>query len=115
MTKHSHGKAVALKILTAEWSQNQRLEELKCLETLRDADPSHPGATRVLALLDSFRLEGPNGNHLCIVTTPMGVSLLSFCKEFEDGRVPLPLAKQSSEASFASIRLHSPMRNHSLR
>jgi len=87
-------KSVAIKILTASRSQDPDLEELRLLNLLRNADALHCGFSHVLTPLDFFRLDGPNGNHLCLVTELMGMDLTTLQRGFEGGKLPMHLAMQ---------------------
>jgi serine/threonine-protein kinase SRPK3 len=93
-TDHCSGNAVSLKILTAESSHDPVLNEIRWLNILGIKDLHHPDFKLVQTLLDCFRVRGPNGTHSVLVTIPMGVSLLELGKTFEDGKVPIRLAKQ---------------------
>ncbi|EPS95820.1 hypothetical protein FOMPIDRAFT_1131692 [Fomitopsis schrenkii] len=72
---------VALKILTNEATKaiapgpDQRSDELRMLESIASADPSHRGFRHHLAYLDAFEFAGPHGLHRCIVTEALGYGL----------------------------------------
>jgi serine/threonine-protein kinase SRPK3 len=92
---------VALKILTADRSQQPDLnEEVRWLNILGSKDPTHPGFAHVLGLLETFQVNSPNGAHLCLVTGVMGGSLEALLGRLPDGKVPLPLAKQIARQSI---------------
>jgi serine/threonine-protein kinase SRPK3 len=88
---------VAIKVVTAHGSQNiERLAEHAILQRITTADPSHPGYKHVLHLLDSFRLQGPNGEHLFLVCEPLGIELGMLSEAFEGGSLPRLMAKRVS-------------------
>ncbi|KAJ7879748.1 hypothetical protein B0H14DRAFT_2341265, partial [Mycena olivaceomarginata] len=57
------------------------------------ADSTHPGFRHNLHLLDEFRIQRPNGKHLCLVTELLGESLEKYAKQFPHRRVPIPVVK----------------------
>ncbi|KAF2021453.1 kinase-like protein [Aaosphaeria arxii CBS 175.79] len=67
-------KFVAIKVLAARISQSDN-KELRILQRFRDSSLEHLGRKHVLHLLDHFYHKGINGNHLCIVTEPLGETL----------------------------------------
>lgn len=77
----SEDRFVALKILTNEATKaiapgpDQRSDELRMLESIASADPSHRGFRHHLAYLDAFEFAGPHGLHRCIVTEALGYGL----------------------------------------
>lgn len=40
-------------------------------------------ASHVIGFLDHFRHRGPNGNHVCMVTEPLGENLLGLIKRYQ--------------------------------
>jgi serine/threonine-protein kinase SRPK3 len=55
----------------------------------------------VLAILDDFEIQGPNGIHRCIVTEVLGPTLQAAAfygywhySSFSDERLPLPMARK---------------------
>ncbi len=68
LTNFSGSGAVALKIFTND-SQNR--EEVQIHEHLRSVQSKHPGRDMIRNALDTFTLQGPNGEHPCLVHEPM--------------------------------------------
>ncbi|KAF7559806.1 hypothetical protein G7046_g4352 [Stylonectria norvegica] len=67
-----HLKYVAAKICSSDSSLDSK--ELSVLQLL--AEPSaHPGRSLICPVLDHFKLRGPNGTHICLVTAPAMMSL----------------------------------------
>lgn len=60
-------------------------------------DPTHDGYHHVLALLDSFTQDGPNGQHMCLVYKAMGEPIRRFQARFPQHRFPTPLMKRISK------------------
>ncbi|KAH6877435.1 kinase-like domain-containing protein [Coprinopsis sp. MPI-PUGE-AT-0042] len=67
------GSFVSLKILTADASEHSSGAELDVLR--RSSAGSGLGKRFILQFLDSFVHQGPNGDHLCVVTEVSGPSL----------------------------------------
>ncbi|KAK4982675.1 hypothetical protein LTR50_007636 [Elasticomyces elasticus] len=66
-------KLVSLKVLTAEASRNPT--ELKLLRYLDEHAHGNPCRSSIIATLDDFTINGPNGMHLCYVSQPGDPSL----------------------------------------
>ncbi|GAB1200439.1 hypothetical protein APSETT444_009812 [Aspergillus pseudonomiae] len=59
------GKHVALKVVrSAAHYTETAIDEIKLLNRIVQAKPSHPGRKHVVSLLDSFEHKGPNGVHI---------------------------------------------------
>ncbi|KAK1542476.1 serine/threonine-protein kinase SRPK3 [Colletotrichum paranaense] len=84
----SNNRYVALKI---EVAKRDDPNEVKIQRLLAERVPEDPCSRFVVALLDSFYHDGPNGRHLCLVLEPMGPSLSSVLNapaEIYDPRNP---------------------------
>ena len=66
-------RLVSLKVLTAEASGQHK--ELRLLRRLDEHVRADPLRGSIIAILDDFTIEGPNGTHLCYVSQPGGPSL----------------------------------------
>ena len=89
---------VALKILCAEASDD--VCDLKILDYLQSRASSHPGRKHIGFLDNSFRIQGPNGSHLALVSGVLGPSfseLMGSEKQLRR-RVAQRLAKQFTQA-----------------
>ncbi|KAF4631851.1 hypothetical protein G7Y89_g6268 [Cudoniella acicularis] len=60
---------VTLRIFKADNSKTKSFEETFTPETSLQ---NHPGAKHLAAKINSFSFDGPNGNHTCIVSEPLG-------------------------------------------
>lgn len=69
----SRTRYVALKFAVAELTGTNN--EIKIYRHLASKAGMHPGSERVLALLDHFRVEGPNGEHDVLVSQVVGPEL----------------------------------------
>jgi len=89
------GKHVALKVVrSAAHYTETAIDEIKLLNRIVQAKPSHPGRKHVVSLLDSFEHKGPNGVHVCMVFEVLGENLLGLIKRWNHRGIPMPLVKQ---------------------
>jgi serine/threonine-protein kinase SRPK3 len=58
---------IALKVMVSDLKSDEILD---C--SLPELDQSMPGAQYIASPLDSFSIEGPNGNHQCLALPPLG-------------------------------------------
>ncbi|KAL8782330.1 MAG: hypothetical protein Q9195_009655 [Heterodermia aff. obscurata] len=70
---HLSQRYVALKILCSEATDG--FNDIKILKYLEDKNTSHPGRQYISSIYDQFRIEGPNGSHICLVSEVLGPSL----------------------------------------
>ncbi|WEW58159.1 hypothetical protein PRK78_003627 [Emydomyces testavorans] len=70
---HHENRYVALKILVA--NAFEKSNEARNLHILNSGDSAHPGKHYIPTLLDEFVINGPNGQHLCLVSEPVGCSV----------------------------------------
>jgi len=89
-------RLVSLKLLTAEASQEQK--ELRLLRHLDEHVQADPWRGSVIAILDNFSIDGPNGTHLCYVSQPGGPSLSAISDSpgevADTRRLRAPLARK---------------------
>lgn len=89
---------VALKVVkSAPHYTETALDEIKLLQRLVSANPSHPGRRHCVSLLDHFRHKGPNGSHVCMVFEVLGENLLGLIKRYQHRGVPPHIVKQISK------------------
>ena len=69
----NQNRLVSLKVLTAEASRQPK--ELKLLRHLDKHAPANPWRGNIIATLDDFTIDGPNGTHFCYISQPGGPSL----------------------------------------
>lgn len=83
-----------LKFCTSDYiNQEAAQHELRIGECLANANPSHPGAPLVLAVLDSFEVTGPDGTHNCLVFEPMRETLSLFQSRLKQQRLTVDLLR----------------------
>ncbi|KAF2492953.1 kinase-like protein [Lophium mytilinum] len=93
---------VALKVSTSEIHDKSR--ELNVLRTLAGLNSEEIGSRHVMQLLDHFQIEGPNGNHECLVLEFLGPSITDVLEvRFHDERLPGTLAKMSAQQALIGL------------
>ncbi|THC96672.1 hypothetical protein EYZ11_003827 [Aspergillus tanneri] len=91
----TNGRHVALKVVrSAAHYTETAIDEIKLLNRIVQAKPSHPGRKHVVSLLDSFEHKGPNGVHVCMVFEVLGENLLGLIKRWNHRGIPMALVKQ---------------------
>lgn len=98
-----HPRHVAIKVLTADSSQDVHVEELKILKQIRETGQEHPGYNHVIQLLDDFRIQGPHGEHLCLVFEVLGMDIKAVRDRFEGNRLAMGLLKQVAKQTFLAL------------
>jgi serine/threonine-protein kinase SRPK3 len=77
---------VAMKIQkSAKQYREAALDEIEILKQISSA-------THVLHLIETFNHRGPNGLHVCFITSVLGENLLSLMQKYPKG-IPLPVIK----------------------
>ncbi|OCH88852.1 kinase-like protein [Obba rivulosa] len=102
--QQSSGTFAALKLLANDVSDVRKLHELEYLQRMRDQSPTHPGHSHVLHLLDHFDLEGPEEQHLCLVTEPLAQDLHSFSTRWRGSFLPFELIKRISRQVILGLQ-----------
>ncbi|KAJ7186349.1 kinase-like protein [Mycena pura] len=93
----------ALKVMKAEVSDIPELNDADYLRRILSADPTDPGFRHNLHLLDEFRIDGPNGRHLCLVTELLGERLDQYAKRFPLKRVPIKSVKHITRQVILAV------------
>ncbi|KAE8152354.1 U4/U6 small nuclear ribonucleo protein PRP4 [Aspergillus avenaceus] len=65
-------KFVALKVYVT--GQEERNHELSVYRRINEVDTNHPGRRCIRKLYDHFSIKGPNGQHVCLVHEPLGMT-----------------------------------------
>ncbi|KAJ5008216.1 Serine/threonine-protein kinase SRPK [Colletotrichum sp. SAR 10_66] len=95
---------VALKVLAANTSEvGLDINELDILLKVTSKSATNPGTAHVLGLLDHFEHRGPNGDHLCLVSKPMGPNMSVFRTLFPKAKIPLPTMKRVSKQLLLAL------------
>ncbi len=87
-SQHCH---VALKVFIRSQAMRSLVgRELDTYKHIADVSStsSHPGRESVRTLLDSFKVEGPDGEHQCLVHPPLWESVKGLLGCNPDGRLP---------------------------
>lgn len=83
-----------MKVLSAEcYGAGPDIFELEIMQHLTASNPEHKGYQHISTLQDSFRHEGPNGTHVCLIMKLMGESLSTFTDWFENRTLSSPLVQ----------------------
>ncbi|KAF3001346.1 hypothetical protein E8E13_006048 [Curvularia kusanoi] len=89
LSKRRH---VALKLfIKSESIGAEQDNELDCYKRIENTKKRHPGREAVRSLLDSFDVEGPDGQHRCLVHPPLWESILDFRYRNSIGKLPPPI------------------------
>ena len=67
--------------------------EIKMYEKLNQGSKFHPGRESVRTALDNFKISGPDGEHQCLVHTPLWDSLRTFLARNPANRLPAEMLR----------------------
>ncbi|CAG8972541.1 hypothetical protein HYALB_00001233 [Hymenoscyphus albidus] len=97
-------KLWAMKVLSAEcYGAGTDVFELEIMQHLTEKNPEHEGYPYISTLHDSFRHEGPNGSHVCLIMKVMGETLSTFANWFDNRQIPHPLVHLYSWQLLAAL------------
>ena len=68
-------------------------QEARIYDRLGKIHTPHIGQKNVRVLHEAFKMEGPHGNHHCLVHTPLGMNLSEFQDTFQFKEFPEDLVK----------------------
>ncbi|KAG6285525.1 hypothetical protein E4U09_007256 [Claviceps aff. purpurea] len=75
----SERRYVALKLYnTSEFSKFALENELNAYKRIENSSIEHPGRRAIRSLLDTFAIDGPDGQHRCLVHPPLWDSVYGF-------------------------------------
>ncbi|PTU19731.1 hypothetical protein P175DRAFT_0503248 [Aspergillus ochraceoroseus IBT 24754] len=95
---------IALKI----YIQGAEDREVRVLKHLSTINTHHPGSSLVRKMIDEFEIEGPSGNHQCIIYEPLLTSLLHFQATLDPKSLPEDLLKGALQQILHALDyLHS--------
>ena len=101
---HRNQGLTAMKILIGDlFVEKEAWDELGILRILRDGNPESLGYRLISQLKESFVHKGPNGDHICLVMEPLGLSLLDIYRGFLDA-MPLILVKRIATHVLQALR-----------
>ncbi|KAE9972698.1 hypothetical protein EG328_004839 [Venturia inaequalis] len=85
---------VTIKVCTRDIGQSGRVHrELQFYEHVSSLDSKHHGQSFIRGLLATFDIAGPNGQHLCLVHTPMHMTIQELQYSNASHRLNGPLLK----------------------
>ncbi|KAG5993079.1 hypothetical protein E4U52_002294 [Claviceps spartinae] len=83
---------VALKLYnTSEFSKFALENELDAYKRIENSAIEHPGRRAIRSLLDTFVIDGPDGQHRCLVHPPLWDSVYGFRRRNPVGKLPEPI------------------------
>ena len=83
---------VALKVFITSAAMGKQLDdELNMYKRLEKGSKKHPGRDAVRSLHDTFDIDGPHGQHRCLVHPPLWESVLTFLQRNPVRRLPTPV------------------------
>uniref|UniRef100_A0A914HF22 non-specific serine/threonine protein kinase n=1 Tax=Globodera rostochiensis TaxID=31243 RepID=A0A914HF22_GLORO len=86
---------VALKIVKSHRDfSDAAMDEIKLLKAVRESDPTDEGRHRVVQLLDTFKIIGVNGTHICMIFDVSGCNLLKLIIESNYEGLSMGLVKR---------------------
>lgn len=97
---------VALKILLADCSKEEDCPELRVLTLEEAINDDSLGKKYICLPLDHFRIEGPNGSHLCFVYPVLGPQVSHILKDFEQPDVSLRRIALQCTQAMAALHEH---------
>ncbi|KAJ2987540.1 hypothetical protein NUW58_g4449 [Xylaria curta] len=101
---------VALKLFINAASMGRQLDnEVNMYKRMREkGSANHPGRSAVRELLDAFDVEGPDGQHRCLVHPPLWENMLTFLRRNPVMRLPAPVLAGVLQRLFLALDfLHS--------
>lgn len=69
--------------------------ELPMYQHLQGLDSQHDGRDRIRRLLGHFEVQGPHGQHLCLVHEPLGISLAELRQYLPDGIITTEIMRET--------------------
>lgn len=78
-------------------------DELDIYKRLEKGSKSHPGRGSIRSLLDVFDIDGPQGQHRCLVHPPLWESIATFLQRNPVGRLPKPVLAVMLQRLFLAL------------
>lgn len=89
---HSQDILLTLKVcVTGEDASN----EVAISDHIKSIDAEHPGKERLRVVRDRFKIQGPSGDHQCLLFTPLGLTYTDFRSLFPEKGLSADLLRQS--------------------
>ena len=83
---------VALKVYIHD---SKVLREVSIYAHINELQSKHEGRAYIRPLLDSFKVQGPHGEHMCLVHQPLGISLAELKRLAPGGLFGADLIRQT--------------------
>ncbi|XEU97568.1 hypothetical protein FSHL1_002854 [Fusarium sambucinum] len=95
---------VALKVFIRSQALGERVEnEISMYKRMEQRASKHPGRSAVRTLLDSFRVDGPDGNHLVLAHPPLWQSVEGAIRRSSPKRLPPSGARYVLKDMFLAL------------
>jgi serine/threonine-protein kinase SRPK3 len=95
---------VAMKIVrSARQYTETALDEIKFLKKVSETEKEHKGKEHIIAFLDHFMHEGPNGEHVIMVFEVLGENLLSLIRKYKHRGIPVIYVKQIAKQMLLAL------------
>lgn len=104
---HVNDRYVSLKILQAQFSDS--CSEAMIQDLLhKQGNPDHPGRAHLVAMLDEFCCDGPNGRHQCLVSELTGPNIPNVKGAMENQRFSVETAQNiTAQLALGLAFIHS--------
>jgi serine/threonine-protein kinase SRPK3 len=100
-------KYVAIKVCIAD-SNPREIDILRALTSKKSCAVNGPGETLIPLVLDSFKIQGPNGSHSCYATIPARISLSDAKDESVNRLFQLDVARALAAQLLVAVEyIHS--------
>lgn len=78
-------------------------DEVNTYKQMESGSRNHPGRLAVRSLLDSFDVDGPKGQHRCLVHPPLWESFLTFLHRNPIRRLPIAIVVPTLRRVFEAL------------
>lgn len=100
----SHHRYVAVKVYTQTHSQSSKdNREVEVYEHLSKLNSLHPGQAYIRGVYDKFKLDGPDGCHICLVHPPLHMTVSAVQRQGLRQRYNELILRETCFASFAPL------------
>lgn len=104
LLRRSARRHVVLKLFISSASMGKHLDdEVNTYKRIEEGSKKHPGYGAVRSLLDSFEVDGPDGQHRCLVHPPLWESVKAFLHRNPVQRLPSPVLAFTLKRLFLAL------------
>lgn len=102
---HRNDIYLALKVCTTgKINHNSSIDnELSVSRYLKSIEADHPGKGFLRLAVDDFQLPGPNGDHQCLLFTPLGLNYTKLRSLFPENCIPKHLVQYSLQILLVGL------------